>query len=75
MLTVCTVECSSFHVDRGNGEISSFGTYYRPHLKYFLEEASKQFEIIVFTASNKVYAAPLLDKLDPDGNLIQYFSV
>ncbi|CAL4909743.1 unnamed protein product [Urochloa decumbens] len=42
----------------------------RPHLEMFLHEVAQMFEVIVFTASESVYAEPLLDKLDPDHKLI-----
>ena len=42
----------------------------RPHLRTFLERVSEMFEIVVFTASQSIYAKQLLDILDPDGKLI-----
>ncbi|KAL9666319.1 hypothetical protein QQ045_000647 [Rhodiola kirilowii] len=42
----------------------------RPYLSVFLEKVSKMFEIVVFTASQSIYAKQLLDILDPVGNII-----
>ena len=37
----------------------------RPYLTQFLERVCRKFEVIVFTASQKVYANELLDRIDP----------
>ncbi|KAM6552248.1 hypothetical protein CsatB_002056 [Cannabis sativa] len=42
----------------------------RPHLKTFLERVAEMFQVIIFTASQSIYAEQLLDILDPDGKII-----
>ncbi|KAJ0927980.1 putative protein-serine/threonine phosphatase [Helianthus annuus] len=42
----------------------------RPYLKEFLERVSEMFQVVVFTASQSIYANQLLDILDPDGKII-----
>ncbi|KMZ57638.1 hypothetical protein ZOSMA_83G00110 [Zostera marina] len=42
----------------------------RPNLHMFLNRVAQMFEIIVFTASQRIYAEKLLDVLDPDKKLI-----
>lgn len=37
----------------------------RPHLQPFLQRCAELFEVVVFTASQKVYAEQLLNILDP----------
>ncbi|XP_073048208.1 uncharacterized protein [Primulina eburnea] len=42
----------------------------RPHLNVFLKRVGELFDIMVFTASQSIYAKQLLDILDPEGKLL-----
>lgn len=74
------VHCSIQHIDNPdltfnvnfNGVPYEVYVRIRPHLEYFLKQVSKWFEIIVFTASQKVYADTLLDILDPRNEYISH---
>ena len=49
-----------------NNEIHAVNVRVRPHLQEFIRCVSEKFEVVIFTASQKVYADKLLDQLDPD---------
>jgi CTD small phosphatase-like protein 2 len=44
----------------------------RPYLKEFLETVASMFEIIIFTASQSIYAEQLLNILDPKRRLFRH---
>jgi len=44
----------------------------RPYFEFFLKKTSRMFEIVIFTASQEVYARKLLDILDPDCKYIKH---
>ncbi|KAL0842970.1 hypothetical protein Bca101_016215 [Brassica carinata] len=44
----------------------------RPHLHEFMERVSRLFEIIIFTASQSIYAEQLLNVLDPKRKLFRH---
>lgn len=48
------------------------GINVRPFTIETLKDLSKQFEIIVFTASHSCYAAKVLEFLDPDNSFIHH---
>uniref|UniRef100_A0ACD5VJY3 Uncharacterized protein n=4 Tax=Avena sativa TaxID=4498 RepID=A0ACD5VJY3_AVESA len=41
----------------------------RPHLHMFLQKMAEMFDVVIFTASQSVYADQLLDRLDPEKTL------
>lgn len=57
----------SFEIEMEDGERAV--VHKRPGLDAFLEEASKHFDVYVFTAGLEAYGKPILDALDPKGSL------
>ncbi|ORY46160.1 hypothetical protein LY90DRAFT_14514 [Neocallimastix californiae] len=55
-----------------NGQQFYVSGRYRPYCAEFLEKAAELFEIVIFTASQQVYANTLLDIMDPTHKLISY---
>lgn len=53
------------------GRITTVYVLKRPYVDRFLQAVSQKFEVVVFTASLRKYADPLLDVLDRE-NLVQY---
>ncbi|MEW5298191.1 MAG: hypothetical protein WDW36_001342 [Sanguina aurantia] len=44
----------------------------RPHLDTFMTRVAELFEVVIFTASQKVYAERLLNIIDPTHNLVKH---
>jgi len=55
-----------------NGATYRVHVHKRPHLEHFLREVAKKFEVVVFTASQQVYADALLDLIDPKRECIKH---
>lgn len=55
----------------GESEITKAGINIRPGVREILEYANTLFRVVVFTASEKDYANPILNYLDPKGTLIK----
>lgn len=55
-----------------NNQVHTVHVRRRPYLEEFMERVAQLFEIIVFTASQSVYAEQLLNILDPQRRLIRH---
>jgi len=55
-----------------NHEVHNVYVRKRPHLEEFLEICARHFEVVVFTASQMIYADVLLDKLDPHKRIFSH---
>lgn len=75
-LVHCTVEPIpdadlTFPVDF-HGTLYQVHVRLRPHLFTFLDRIQDKFEVIVFTASQKVYANELLNRIDPENKYFHH---
>ena len=61
----------TFHVNF-NGVDYEVYVRIRPHLEYFLKQVAQWFEVVIFTASQKVYADSLLNIIDPRNEYISH---
>lgn len=76
-LVHCTVEPNTPNVDMVfpvvfHGMEYQVQVKKRPYLEEFLERVYKEFEVVVFTASQRVYADELLDRIDPEKKYIKH---
>mmetsp|Transcript_19192 Transcript_19192/g.33065 ORF Transcript_19192/g.33065 Transcript_19192/m.33065 type:complete len:450 (-) Transcript_19192:702-2051(-) len=55
-----------------NGQEHMIHVRKRPFLHEFMERVAELFEVVVFTASQKIYAEQLLNIIDPDKKYIKY---
>jgi len=46
--------------------------FIRPNLKTCLQLVNSKYEVAIFTAGYDWYANPIIDKIDPEGKLIQH---
>jgi len=68
-------ECEGKKIDKwvdlqfpGEDKISA-GINIRPHAFECLERLSKLYQLAIFTASDSLYANPVIDLLDPEGSI------
>merc|ERR1712113_409486 len=50
----------------------NIAVFYRPGLHRFLYKLSEKCEVILWTAADRNYAKPILDHIDPNGDLLPY---
>lgn len=55
-----------------DGPTGCGNVYFRPYVRYFLEMCARDFEVVLFTASQQAYADKVIQCLDPLGCLIDY---
>jgi CTD small phosphatase-like protein 2 len=55
-----------------NNTTHSVNVKQRPHMAHFLTRCAQLFEVVIFTASQKLYAEQLLNVIDPGRKLIRH---
>jgi len=55
-----------------DGDQCRMPIFLRPFLTKFLEFASKNFEVVIYTASDKDYADYIIDEIDPKGKYVSF---
>jgi len=61
--------CQSFRISLPDGDLVNVNK--RPNLDIFLKEITSRYETYIFTAAMEVYASPVLDVLDPHGEMFR----
>ena len=59
-----------FYKDPETSSLHSIKVVIRPYATELLQQLSKYYEIVIFTAAQKCYADPILDLLDPENEYI-----
>lgn len=67
----CKIKNSGKNVSNIDTNFSEYTIWKRPHLISFLEEASKIYQIVVFTSSVSIYANKVVDLIDPRRSYIR----
>lgn len=67
--SIVTSACESFNFPLPDGDLVHVNK--RPNLDKFLKNVTRKYETHIFTAAMEVYAAPLLDRLDPKNEMFQ----
>ena len=61
--------CQNFRINLPDGDLVNVNK--RPNLDIFLKEITSRYETYIFTAAMEVYASPVLDVLDPHGEMFR----
>jgi CTD small phosphatase-like protein 2 len=65
-------DCSNSHISLEFGKRNKIGVNIRPFAQDLLKFASIEYEVIIFTASNRKYADSIINYLDPKGLYVHH---